>query len=319
MQKHLIDYIDNSTDYDVRGVRLLLEYFYANKQFKAVMGAGAPKVVSVFGSARAKPGTELYATAYTVGKMLYENGYAVVTGASGGVMEAANHGVLDGILDKLAKSGTYKTREAASRSKRFAAEKRKYSIGLKITLPFEPHPNPYVGIFATFHYFNIRKFYFASLSKGFIACDGGWGTRDELYEVLTLVQTGKSPLMPIVVLSNDYSRLKAEIEYMAEKRYISGDDLMLIDYVHTPQDAVAVIDGFYKRVDRIVYPRGGNTVKIYVKTPLSKRIKRTVEEIVADKDSPYAEVNFGTKVVKLSGKPHKTFGYLKRVVTVLNG
>lgn len=318
MQKHLIDYIDNSTDYDIRGLRILLEYFYANKTFKPVMGRGAPKIVSVFGSARAKPETKLYKTAYNMGKLLYQDGYAVMTGASGGVMQGANHGVIDAIREKMLAGNKYKSLETVQRSKRFAALKRKYSIGLKITLPFEPHPNPYLGVFSTFHYFNIRKFYFSSLSHGFIACDGGWGTLDELFEILTLVQTGKAPMMPLIILSDDYSRLKNEIDFLAKKGYISNDDLLLVDYAKKPEEATKIINNFYRRVNKIIYPRGGRTIKIYVKGSVAKRKMKTIEKMVENENSPYDNVSFGSKVIKLTGEPHKTYGYLRRVVNVLN-
>ena len=156
------------------------------------------------------------------------------------------------------------------------------------------------------------------MSQGFIACDGGWGTHDELYEMLTLVQTGKTPMMPIIVLSENFGLLKAQIEQMATMKHISKQDLLLIDYVKKPTEAINIVNHFYKNIDRIVYPRGGKAIKLFIKKPLTSRAKGMVKQIAEDKNSPYDSISFGTKVIRLCGKPHKSFGFLRMVVNAIN-
>jgi hypothetical protein len=135
--------------------------------------------VSVFGSARAKPGSEDYELAEQLGTALAEAGYAVITGGGPGVMEAANKG---------------------------AAEAGGTAVGLGIELPLEQGINEWVDIGINFRYFFVRKTMFVKYARAFCVLPGGFGTMDELFEALTLVQTGKVTRFPVVLLGKDYWR-----------------------------------------------------------------------------------------------------------------
>ncbi|GAB2489559.1 TIGR00730 family Rossman fold protein [Promicromonospora xylanilytica] len=133
--------------------------------------------VSVFGSARTKPGHEDYLAGETVGRLLVEAGYSVITGGGPGVMEAANKG---------------------------AAEAGGTSVGLGIELPFEQGVNEYVNLGINFRYFFARKTMFLKYAQGFIVMPGGFGTFDELFEAVTLVQTHKVTQFPLVLVGKEY-------------------------------------------------------------------------------------------------------------------
>jgi len=139
--------------------------------------AGLGPAVSVFGSARTPPEHPDYRLALTLGGRLAEEGFAVVTGGGPGIMEAANRG---------------------------ASEAGGVSVGLGIELPFEQEINPWAEIAVNFRYFFARKTMFVKYSQGFVALPGGFGTFDELFEALVLVQTGKVTSFPIVLLGRDY-------------------------------------------------------------------------------------------------------------------
>ncbi|MET7300293.1 TIGR00730 family Rossman fold protein [Embleya sp. NPDC005575] len=141
------------------------------------MLADLGRAVSVFGSARTKPGSPEYRIGERVGRALAEAGYAVITGGGPGAMEAANKGA----------------RDAGGQS-----------VGVGIKLPFESGLNPYVDRGITFRYFFARKTMFVKYAQGFIVLPGGIGTLDELFEALTLVQTGKVTHFPVVLIGRDY-------------------------------------------------------------------------------------------------------------------
>ncbi|HMB08883.1 MAG TPA: TIGR00730 family Rossman fold protein [Isosphaeraceae bacterium] len=141
----------------------------------ALAGVGAG--VAVFGSARFGPEAELYARARELGRKLAEAGFAVITGGGPGVMEAVNRG---------------------------AAEAAGLSIGCNIELPFEQQANPYTNLSINFRYFFVRKTMFVKYSNGFVIFPGGFGTLDELFEALTLVQTRKISRFPIVLYESSY-------------------------------------------------------------------------------------------------------------------
>ncbi len=171
--------------------------------------------VSVFGSARTQPEDPNYALAERVGAALVEAGYAVITGGGPGAMEAANKGAL----------------EAGG-----------LSVGLGIELPFESGLNPYVDLGVNFRYFFIRKTMFIKYARGFVVLPGGLGTLDELFEAVTLVQTGKVSF-PIVLLGSAYwNPLLAWLRDTAvPARTISATDLDIVTVTDDIEEAVATI------------------------------------------------------------------------------
>lgn len=181
--------------------------------------------VSVFGSARTKQDHKYFKLAEEIAFKLTKDGYGVITGGGPGIMEAANRG---------AKAGGGK------------------SVGLNIELPFEQYPNPFIDHdkLISFDYFFVRKTIFLKYSQGFIALPGGFGTMDELFEALTLIQTQKTPHYPIVLVGKSYWQglldwiLKTMLE---EEKNVSPDDLNLFVVVDTADEAVAVINEFYSR------------------------------------------------------------------------
>ncbi|HEY9117443.1 MAG TPA: TIGR00730 family Rossman fold protein [Roseivirga sp.] len=180
--------------------------------------------VSVFGSARTKPGTEYYQMAEDIAAKLVRHGYGVITGGGPGIMEAGNKG---------AKS-----------------EKGK-SVGLNIELPHEQGNNIYIDPdkLISFDYFFVRKVMFVKYSQGFIVMPGGFGTLDEMFEAITLIQTNKIGRFPIVLVGSEFwggliDWIKGT---MLGAGNISPEDLDLINIVDTPTDAVRVIDEFYSK------------------------------------------------------------------------
>ncbi len=139
--------------------------------------AGLGTAVTIFGSARTKPGEPHYEQAVAVAQTLGEAGYAIITGGGPGIMEAGNKGA----------------REASA-----------LSIGLNIELPFEQHVNPYVDLSIDFRYFFVRKTMLVKYAQGFVIFPGGFGTMDELFESLTLIQTGKVENFPVVLFDSAY-------------------------------------------------------------------------------------------------------------------
>ncbi|NCT91126.1 TIGR00730 family Rossman fold protein [Cellulomonas sp. APG4] len=172
--------------------------------------------VSVFGSARTKPGTPGYRLGEQVGRGLVEQGYAVITGGGPGIMEAANKG---------------------------ANEAGGLSVGLGIELPFEQGMNQWVDLGVNFRYFFARKTCFVKYSQGFVVLPGGFGTFDELFESLTLVQTHKVTEFPIVLVGSDYWR--GLLDWLAgpvvDAGTISARDLDLVEVVDDPAEAVRLV------------------------------------------------------------------------------
>ncbi len=169
--------------------------------------------ISVFGSARSGPDSKEYRLGEEVGRLLVEAGYAVITGGGPGVMEAANKGAWDA-------GGV--------------------SVGLGIELPFEQGMNEWVALGVNFRYFFARKTMFVKYALGFIVLPGGFGTMDELWEALTLVQTGKVSSFPIVLVGSDYwsGLLAWARDQMVAAGTIAAADLDLIQLVDTPEEAV---------------------------------------------------------------------------------
>jgi uncharacterized protein (TIGR00730 family) len=179
--------------------------------------------ISVFGSARTKEDAKYYKLAVEISKSISEAGYGVITGGGPGIMEAGNRGA------NLA-GGT--------------------SVGLNIDLPFEQHDNPYIDADKSldFDYFFVRKVMFVKYSQGFVVMPGGFGTLDELFEAITLIQTHKIGKFPIILVGSDFwtGLLDWIKNIMLKEGTISPEDLDLIQIVDTPDQVVDIIDAFYK-------------------------------------------------------------------------
>ena len=181
--------------------------------------------VSIFGSARTRPDQPEFALAEEIAYLLTGHGYGVITGGGPGIMEAANKGAQRG-------GGT--------------------SVGLNIELPFEQAPNPYIDKEKSLHfdYFFVRKVMFTKYSQGFIVLPGGFGTLDELFEALTLIQTQKIGRFPIIMVGRKY--WQGLFDWMKrtmgeQHGNINPEDLDLFSLVDEPEEAVAAIDAFYSK------------------------------------------------------------------------
>jgi uncharacterized protein (TIGR00730 family) len=180
--------------------------------------------VSVFGSARTKPENKYYQLGVEVSELLAKGGYGVITGGGPGIMEAGNKG---------AQQGGGK------------------SVGLNIDLPFEQNHNPYIDQEHNleFDYFFVRKVVFVKYAQGFVILPGGFGTLDELFEALTLIQTKKINERPVVLIGSEY--WKGLFDWIEEamlhtEQNISPKDMELFNIVDTAQEAYKYIDDFYK-------------------------------------------------------------------------
>jgi uncharacterized protein (TIGR00730 family) len=183
-----------------------------------------PPAVSVFGSARLPEDSPHYQSAVECGKQLVNAGFAVITGGGPGIMEAANRGAFEA-------GGT--------------------SVGLNIALPQEQESNPYQSLELDFRYFFIRKVMFVKYARGFVIYPGGFGTLDEFFESLTLIQTLKIQPFPVVLIGKDY--WGSLIDWMKktladEFETIHGDDLDLFSLVDTPTEAVQIIHDHFTGV-----------------------------------------------------------------------
>lgn len=172
--------------------------------------------VSIFGSTRAKPGDEVYQKAERIGKLLAENGFSVITGGGPGAMEAANKG-------------------AASVGGR--------SIGLNIELPLEQKPNPYANIILKYRYFFVRKVMFVKYAVAYVILPGGFGTMDELFESVTLIQTHKIKPFPVILVGSNY--WKGLLEWLKEvvlkEGRISPPDLDILQLIDDPEEIAKTI------------------------------------------------------------------------------
>jgi len=169
--------------------------------------------VAIFGSARVKPSSKYYELAVKTGKLLAKEGCSVITGAGPGIMEAANKG---------------------------AFEARGESVGLNILIPQEQRPNKYVTRLLEFRYFFCRKVVFARYSKAFVIFPGGFGTLDELFESLCLVQTARIESFPIMLFGSHYWQgLFCWLqESVLKNKHIMAEDLALIKFVDTPEEVL---------------------------------------------------------------------------------
>ncbi|MDC3360850.1 TIGR00730 family Rossman fold protein [Candidatus Thioglobus sp.] len=172
--------------------------------------------VTVFGSARIKPIDPLYNDAYELGKSLSNNGYNVFTGGGPGIMSAANKGAYEG---------------------------KSKSIGLNIELPQEQSSNPYLDENITFDYFFSRKVMLVKYSSACVYFPGGYGTADELMEVLTLMQTNKMKKVPIILYDSKFwASLLLWIEQSVEKSYVSKENFELIRVVDSVEEIINIVE-----------------------------------------------------------------------------
>ncbi|WP_428225409.1 TIGR00730 family Rossman fold protein [Flavobacterium sp.] len=181
--------------------------------------------VSIFGSARTKPEDKYYQLAERIAYKITKAGYGVITGGGPGIMEAGNKGAHRG---------------------------EGISVGLNIELPFEQHFNPYIDKDKNlnFDYFFVRKVMFVKYSQGFVVMPGGFGTLDELFEAITLIQTKKIEKFPIILVGSEF--WKGLIDWVKtimidQEKTVSPGDMDLIKIVDNEDEVVEVLDNFYKK------------------------------------------------------------------------
>jgi len=177
------------------------------------------RAVTIFGSARVKPGDPYYDKAQDLARKLVEGGFSVITGGGPGIMEAGNRG---------------------------AAEAGGTSVGMNIQLPYEQKPNPYANVSINYHYFFIRKVMFVKYAVAYVILPGGFGTMDELFEALTLIQTRRIKGFPVILMGGDYWRglINWLKNTMLKEDMISREDLDLFTIIDDPDEAVKHIQRF---------------------------------------------------------------------------
>ena len=195
---------------------IVSEYVRATETLKRIMPA-----VSIFGSARTKPDHPYYQLTEKLAGLLSDSGFSVISGGGPGIMEAANKGAFPGVGP---------------------------SVGLNIELPFEQSGNGYQDIGITFKTFFMRKVMFVKYASAYVVMPGGFGTLDELMEALTLVQTGKSHKIPIILMCSDY--WAGLIDWLKNTLIAEGmaspDDMDLIQVIDEPEEGVAAIFKYYE-------------------------------------------------------------------------
>jgi hypothetical protein len=204
-----------------RVFRIMAEFIEAFEELSKVEPA-----VSIFGSARTKKNTKYYKKGENLAKLFVENGYSVITGGGPGIMEAGNKGAT-------------------------GVDKHK-SIGLNIDLPTEQQPNKYIGKIISFRYFFCRKVMFAKYAKAIVILPGGFGTLDEFFELVTLIQTQKIDLLPVVLVGSEYWKgLLAWLNNtMLKSGYILDEDMEIFKVIDDIDEVVKHIEHFYKNKKR---------------------------------------------------------------------
>jgi hypothetical protein len=183
--------------------------------------AGVRPAVSIFGSARIQPESPYYLLTERIARLLSDAGFSVISGGGPGVMEAANKGAFFG---------------------------KSPSIGLNIQLAMEQQENPYQDISQSFRHFFARKYMFVRFAAAYVVMPGGFGTLDELLEALTLIQTGKTPRMPLILVGDGFwsGLLDWFRERLVTEGMINPDDVGLIQIIDEPEDIVAAIFKHYE-------------------------------------------------------------------------
>ena len=212
--------VEHPADDTWRMFRILAEFVEGFETLHAIGPA-----VSIFGSARTPADHPDYAAARDLARRCVEAGFAVITGGGPGIMEAANRG---------------------------AAEAGGQSIGLNIELPFEQKPNPYASTLIGFRYFFVRKVMFVKYAVAFCCCPGGFGTLDEFFEAITLVQTKKIRPFPVFLQNRAYwSGLESWMkEQMVPRGMIAKEDLSLFHLRDEPADIVKELQAWYRDVEK---------------------------------------------------------------------
>jgi hypothetical protein len=211
-KQYVIDAI--STDESWRVFRIMAEFVEAIDILSRV-----GRAVSIFGSARVGPEDPYYKKAEALSRVLADKGFAVITGGGPGIMEAANKG---------------------------AAECKGKSIGMNIRLPFEQKPNPYMNVAIDYKYFFIRKVMFVKYAMAYVILPGGFGTMDELFEALTLIQTKRIKSFPVILMGKEYwgGLLKWLKDRMIGEGKILPEDLELLQVMDDPEQIVKYIQKF---------------------------------------------------------------------------
>ena len=178
------------------------------------------KAVSIFGSSRLKPGTKYYKMGEEIAYLLAKEGYAIITGSGPGLMEAANKG---------------------------ARRAKGKSVGLNIQIPSEQKPNKFVDILLDFRYFFVRKVMFVKYAKAFVILPGGYGTLDECFEAINLVQTNRIDKFPVILFNREY--WKGLVDWLKTRVVKEGcvydNELGIFTIVDSPKEVVAAIKKFY--------------------------------------------------------------------------
>ncbi len=195
---------------------IMAEFVEGTERLDAIQPA-----VSIFGSARTNPNSPHYQLAEQIAKQLSDAGFAVISGGGPGIMEAANKGAYFG---------------------------KSPSIGLNIQLPHEQHRNAYQDVSQSFKHFFARKYMFVKFATAYVVLPGGFGTLDELMEALTLVQTGKTRKMPIILVYSEFWRglLDWFQNMLIAEGFISSDDMNLIQVIDEPNEVVNAIFQYYE-------------------------------------------------------------------------
>ena len=208
-KQYVIDALSRNESWRV--FRIMAEFVEGIETLSDVNNA-----VTIFGSARVKPDDIYYQKTENLTRLLVQNGFSVITGGGGGIMEAANKG---------------------------ASEAGGKSVGMNIQLPFEQKPNPYANLHLHYKYFFIRKVMFVKYAVAYVILPGGFGTMDELFEALTLIQTRKIKPFPLILMGSEY--WQGLIDWLKNRMLKEGKilpaDLDLIQIVDEPEEVVKLI------------------------------------------------------------------------------
>lgn len=210
-------------------LKILSEFVQAGEELRAVQPA-----VSIYGSARTRPDDPDYRFTEHLSRLLSDAGFSVISGGGPGIMEAANKGAFAG---------------------------KSPAVGLNIVLPHEQHANPYQDLSVTFQHFFPRKVMFVKHAIAYIVMPGGFGTLDELFESLTLIQTGKIPMRPVILVGRDFWQglldwLRAQLE---GRGLISIGDMDLMQLLDTEEEIVNAIFDYYQRCRNDLCVTGENS------------------------------------------------------------